>query len=111
MMNLITELDHSHRRTFPRNRKKQIMERIMGTVPQELIDVDGPRACYRTVRGLRSSGMGLIDFQPMETGFITVWYSERKSLFGLRRCGIAAQVVWQAKRDEYEFTTVSIWHI
>jgi len=109
----ISESDLGFMRQFPSSSKEQILQKIMLLVPRDSDVHSGERGYRRMMRKLRNQGFGLIDLQPMETAFRTVWYCRSKSLFGWRDSESVAMLLWEAPEDRWHggSTTVMKWRI
>lgn len=111
MNRLITERDRDHLGAFPATQRARILQEIMSRTPSAQMDLSGAHDSIRVVSKLRLAGMGLIDFQPYEMGFTSIWYREKTSCLGLLRTRAAALVLWQYRESEDELTSVAIWNI
>ena len=81
LISQINGLDHEHMQAFPAHRKAQVMAKIMSLTPIRNEVHQGNNKFAKAVLRLHRDGYGLIDVQPQETVFTTVWY-RKNSAFG-----------------------------
>jgi hypothetical protein len=110
MLTVITDQDRNYMNAFPIARKAKIIQEIMSRPPVEEDSLEGSNDYLKTILKLRADGMRLIDLQPQESAFTTVWYSRHRSLLGTVKAEIAALVVWEFDGDK-DVTTLRVWHI
>ena len=110
MTTRINDEDIEYLHSFPDRRKEALMRKIMAREPEQSVVVDGETGFEKTMLRLHRDGFGLIDLQPQESAFSTVWY---------RKCGplplpwIRSQVamlLWQAQEDG-DSTTLMTWRV
>lgn len=111
MGTLITNQDMDHMRTFPADRKMKIMREIMSERPVAERNFEGNTFCAKAILKLRADGMRLIDLQPLETAFVSIWYKKCGSFLSWAKSGVAAMVVWETNDHDNDVTTVRIWQI
>jgi hypothetical protein len=107
----ITDRDRGHMNAFPVKKKFRIMQRIMAKPPVSEWNFEGYNNYAKAMLKLRAGGLGLIDLQPQETAFTTVWYSKNRSLLGRVKTEVAAMVVWESNGNNEGLTTLRVWHI
>ena len=107
----ITARDRDHMNAFPVEKKMRIMQKIMARLPVSEWSFKGNNNYVKAMLKLRAGGLRLIDLQPQETAFTTVWYSKNRSLLGRVKTEVAAMVVWEFNGDAEGVTTLRIWHI
>jgi len=71
---------------------------------------EGNTHFVKTILKLRADGLRLIDLQPFETAFTSVWYRRNASLLGKAKADVAAMVVWEGS-DRQDVTTLRVWRI
>jgi hypothetical protein len=111
MATLITSQDMDYMKAFPADQKSKIMREIMSRCPVAERQFEGNTHCVKTILKLRADGLRLIDLQPQESAFISVWYKRNGSLLGRAKTEVAAMVVWACSDCEDDVTTVKIWKI
>jgi hypothetical protein len=111
----ITKRDLDHMRTFPALHKTRLMQEIMAKVPVAEKILQGNTHFVKTIRKLRADGLQLIDLQPREGIFRSIWYrrggSRMLSLFGRTKLEFATMVVWEVNDDAGDITTVRNWQL
>jgi hypothetical protein len=83
---------------------------MMHGAPAEEWQFEGKDEYARTLLRLREGGLRLIDLQPMETAFTSVWYGKYTSLSGRPGSEAIALLVWEQGARDAEVTTLRIWH-
>lgn len=112
MTTLITSQDLDHMKAFPADQKLKVMREIMSRSPIAERHFEGNTYCVKTILKLRADGLQLIDLQPQESAFTSVWYKKRNgSLLRRAKMEVAALVVWECNAREDDVTTVKIWQI
>lgn len=111
MATVITDQDVSHMKKFSATKKQKIITKIMSNTPVEESHLYGSASYARALLRFRARGLELIDVQPHETVFASVWYSESKSLLGRMKFDVAAMLVWELGGPDGDSTTLRIWHI
>ncbi|MBI4207393.1 MAG: hypothetical protein HY527_20430 [Betaproteobacteria bacterium] len=112
MATLITSQDMDYMKAFPAEQKLKIMREIMSRSPTAERDFEGNTYCVKTILKLRADGLRLIDLQPQESAFTSVWYRKKNgSLLGRAKTEVAAMVVWECSAHDDDVTTVKIWQI
>lgn len=102
--------DLAHLNAFPEHSRDRIMRTIMQRPVDDERICDGDHCYENTVTRLHARGFELIDLQPQEAAFTTVWYRGSKSWFGLRLSETAAMLVWEFNGSN-ERTTVREWRL
>jgi hypothetical protein len=108
---VITDQDMGHMKRFSPHKKQKIIGKIMSKKPVEESSLHGNTSYARALLRLRARGLQLIDVQPQETVFTTVWYRQNRSLLGRMKLEVAAMLVWEFGGHEGDSTTMRIWHI
>ena len=98
-------------KTFSATKKQKIITKIMSNTPIEESHLYGNASYARALLRFRARGLQLIDVQPHETVFASVWYSESKSLLGPMKFDVAAMLVWEFGGPDGDSATLRIWHI
>lgn len=102
-------------RAFPEHHKTRVMREIMTKAPVLEKTLRGNAHMVKTIRKLRADGLRLIDLQPWESVFISIWYkrvgSKMLSLLGRESLEFATMVVWEVNDDEGDITTIKNWQI
>jgi hypothetical protein len=111
MATLITSQDMEYMKAFPADRKVKIMREIMSRSPVAERNFEGNTYCVKTILQLRADGLRLIDLQPLECAFTSIWYKRNGSLLGRAKTEVAAMVVWEGNDRDDDVTTVKIWKI
>lgn len=111
MATAITDQDVGHMNAFPVKKKVKIIQDIMSKSPVEEWNLEGNTSYIKTILRLRASGLELIDLQPQETVFTTVWYSRNRSLLGRVKSEVAAMLMWESNGHDGGITTLRVWHI
>ena len=111
MATLITSQDMDYMKAFPADQKLKIMREIMSRSPAAERNFEGNTYCVKTILKLRADGLRLIDLQPLESAFTSVWYKRNGSLLGRGKTEIAAMVVWEGNDSDDDVTTVKVWKI
>lgn len=111
----ITARDLEYMRAFPAHHKSRLMHEIMTKAPVLEKTLQGNTHMVKTIRKLRADGLRLIDLQPREGVFRSIWYrragSRMLSVFGRANLEFATMVVWEVKGDEDDITTIRNWQI
>ena len=110
-MAVINSQDMSYMRAFPVAQKSKIMREIMSRSPVAERTYEGNTHFVKTILKLRTDGLRLIDLQPFEKAFASVWYKKNASLIGKTKADVAAMVVWEGGEREEDVTTVKVWRI
>lgn len=111
MATIITDQDVGHMKTFPATKKLKIIREIMSKSPAEECNLQGNTSYAKALLRLRAGGLELIDLQPQETVFTTVWYSQNRSLLGRVRSEVAAMLVWESNGHDGGITTLRFWRM
>ena len=109
----LSDKDLQHLRTFSPHKKAELIDAIMTRAATQ------QRTCYSNAQydlalaKLRKGGYGLIDFQPLETAFTTVWYRNKSRLLGLSKSESVVMLVWEAdcKNASDALTLMSLWEL
>lgn len=111
MAAIITTEDMEHMRAFPAHQKLKILREIMSRIPSAERHFEGNTYCVKTILKLRADGLRLIDLQPLESAFTSIWYKKNGSLLGRAKDEVAAMVVWECNADDDDVTTIRIWQM
>ena len=109
MATLITDQDLDNMNTFPLQEKEKIMRQIMSRPPVEERNFEGNNNCVKTILNLKASGLRLIDLQPQETHFTTIWYGKNGTWMNRLKSAAVAMVVWESNGEDK--ANLRIWHI
>lgn len=109
MATLITDQDLDNMHAFPVQEKEKIMRQIMSAPPVYERNVEGNNDCVKTLLNLKAGGLRLIDLQPQETVFTTIWYGKNGTLLGWLKSGAVALLVWES--NGVDKAVLRIWHI
>ena len=109
MATLITDQDLDNMNSFPVQEKEKIMRKIMSKPPVEEKSFEGNNNCVKTVLNLRAAGLRLIDLQPQETAFTTVWYGRTGSLMNWLKSDAVALLVWES--NGIDKAILRIWNV
>ena len=107
---LITENDVKHMKAFGAAERAALMQKIMSKTPVEERVFEGNSRSVRALWRLREEGLKLVDLNPQETLFTSLWYRNGKSILTRQKPHIAAMVVWEVS-DGGESATVKVWHV
>jgi hypothetical protein len=108
-MTLITEKDLNHMNAFPPSERAALMKKLMSMPPLEERVCEGGNESVRALWRLRADGLKLVDLEPQETAFTSVWYRNGRSFLSRQR-QIAAMVVWEINPQQ-EVATFRIWQV
>ena len=108
LISQVNALDHQHMQAFPAHRKAQVMEKIMSLTPVANVLSQGNNKFEKAVMNLHREGYGLIDLQPQETVFTSVWY--RKSHAFLDKSADVTMLLWEDDEGGASVTMMS-WRI
>jgi hypothetical protein len=103
----ITDGDHDHMKAFPAPQKLRLIEKIMSCSPATSAAFSGNNHYERAILRLRRDDFHLIDLQPQEFLFTSVWFKKCRSALGMPRVEIA-MLLWTA--DE-ELTHLRTWRL
>ena len=107
----INDRDREHLRAFPPHRKAQVMRHIGSRVPARSVVYRGKNEYEKAVLNLHRDGYGLIDMQPQELLFTTVWYRKDRSFLSK---GIdVTMLLWEHGGHSHggDLTTLATWRI
>jgi hypothetical protein len=107
---LITEKDMKHMKAFSPALRLALMQKIMSRAPVEERVFEGNTRSVLALWRLRVEGLKLVDLQPQETAFTTVWYRTGRTLLNRQKPNVAAMVIWELNDDE-EVATFKVWHV
>jgi len=105
----INHQDMEYLHFFPGERKAAVMQKIMSQRAGKRVVLDGDQGYENAVENLHSRGFGLIDLQPQETAFATVWYRKGREI--LRRASEEVAVLLWEVRENGDSTTVMTWQV
>jgi len=103
----INVLDHTHMQAFPAHRKAQVMEKIMSLTPIKNEEHQGNNQFEKAVMHLHREGYGLIDLQPQETVFTSVWYRKIRAFGG---SADVTMLLWEVDENDMSITMMR-WRI
>jgi len=104
----INDQDREHLQAFPPDLKTQVMEKIMSLAPVQNMVYRGNNQFEKAMLNIRREGYGLIDVQPHETAFISVWYRKNGSFLG--KGADVTMLLWENGEDS-DSTTLMSWKI
>jgi hypothetical protein len=105
----INERDREHLQEFPAHRKAMVMEKIMSLTPARHMVFHGKNHFEKAVLKIRRDGFRLIDLQPQETAFTTVWYRKGRSFLG--KGADVTMLLWEHSDEHGDSTTMMSWRI
>jgi hypothetical protein len=106
----INDRDREHLRAFPAHRKAQVMKQIGSRAPAQSVVYRGKNEYEKAVLNLHRDGYGLIDMQPQELLFTTVWYRKDRSF--LSTGADVTMLLWEdGGNDDDDSTTMTNWRI
>ena len=108
LISQVNALDHQHMQAFPAHRKAQVMEKIMSLTPVANVLSQGNNKFEKAVMNLHREGYGLIDLQPQETVFTSVWYRKSRALVG--KGADVTMLLWEDDEGGASVTMMS-WRI
>lgn len=103
----ITDDDLNHMNGFPAVRKLALIETIMSCAPAASVAFTGNNHYERAILRLRRDEFRLIDLQPQELLFTSVWYRKCRSAMKMSRIELA-MLLWVSKE---ELTNLTMWRI
>jgi hypothetical protein len=104
----INDSDMAHMNAFPADRKTWVLEQIMALAPlQKSVHMDNHHY-EKLLLKLRGDGYALIDLQPQETAFTSVWY--RNGRIPGAASENVAMLLWETL-EVGDSTTVMMWRI
>ena len=103
----ITDFDHEHMNAFPADTKLRLMQKIMSCTPVASAAFTGNNHYERAILCLRRDDFQLIDLQPQEFLFTSVWFRKYRSVIGMPRLWVA-MLLWMAEEETTHLTT---WRI
>ena len=95
-MSCFSEQDLQHLKAFPQTKKAEVLETIMARPATTQRNCSSHTEYDFTLMKLRKAGYRLIDFQPMETAFTSVWYRKSSRLLGLSTSESVVMLVWES---------------
>lgn len=104
----ITDADRAHLEAFPAERKAEIMNKIMSLTPVYNVVHQGGNQFEKAVLRMHREGYQLIDMQPHETAFTTVWYRKDRSI--LNKKSDIVMLLWE-DGEVVDSTTIMNWRI
>ena len=103
----INEGDLEHMNAFPAGKKLALLEKIMSRIPSASAAFTGSNHYERAILRLHKDSFLLIDLQPQEFLFTSVWHRKFRSVIGMPRLEVA-MLLWVV--DE-ELTHLRTWRI
>jgi len=104
----INDQDRAHMQSFPVHLKTQVMDKITSREPAEKVVYHGKNRYEKVMMNIHREGYGLIDIQPYETAFTSVWYRKSGALMG-KNIDIT-MLMWEEGADG-DTTTLMNWKI
>lgn len=105
----INDLDMEHRDAFPEAKRAWVLEKIMSLAPLQTEAHTENHHYEKTLLRLHDEGFDLIDLQPQETAFTSVWYRKGRLALRVARPN-AAMLVWVAS-EAGDSTTLMMWRV
>lgn len=103
----ITDDDLDHMNAFPAGKKLDLIGKIMSCTPATSAALTGNNHYERAILRLRRDDFQLIDLQPQEFLFTSVWYRKCLSVMRMPRVELA-MLLWIS---EEELTNLTTWRI
>ena len=107
---LITENDTKHMKAFSPALRASLKQKIMSRPPVEERIVEGNTRSGMELWRLRVEGLKLVDLQPQEGIFTSIWYRNGRTLLNRQKPNVAAMVIWELN-DDREVATFKFWHV
>ena len=107
----INDIDREHLRAFSAFRKALVMQKIEVLTPTRCVTYHGKNEYQKAIINIHRDGYGLIDMQPQELLFTTVWYRKDRSF--LSKGVDVTMLLWEHGGDSHEgdLTTLATWRI
>ena len=98
---------------FSQRKKAEVLETIMARPATTQVTCSSNIEYDFTLMKLRKAGYGLIDFQPIETAFTSVWYCKSSWLPGLSKSDSVVMLVWESINQNIsdKTTLLSMWEL
>ena len=106
MITQINDRDRQHLRTFSAHRKAEVMKKIMSSAPVQNVVYHGKNRFEKAMMEIHREGYGLIDMQPQENAFTTVWYRKGRKFTG--KNVDVTMLLWE-EGEQGDTTTVVCW--
>jgi hypothetical protein len=103
----ITDDDLDHMNAFPAGKKLELVEKIMSCTPAASAAFKGNNHYERAILRLRRDDFRLIDLQPQEFLFTSVWYRKYRSTMRMPHLELA-MLLWIS---EEQLTNLTTWRI
>ena len=106
---LITQIndgDRAYMQAFPAQLKAQVLNKISLLEPDESVVYHGNNRFEKAMMIIHREGYGLIDMQPHETAFSSVWYRKGRKLTG--KNAEVTMLMWE-ESEHGDVTTVVRW--
>lgn len=104
----INDSDREFLNAFPPQRKAQVMEEIMLLTPTQSVVRQGHNQFEKAMMTIHREGYGLIDVQPQESAFTTVWYRKNASFLG--KGADVTMLLWE-EAEQGDAVTLMHWKI
>ena len=104
----INDSDHAFLNAFSPQRKAQVMETIMSLTPTQAVVRQGYNQFEKAMMTIHREGYGLIDIQPQENAFTTVWYRKNASFLG--KGADITMLLWE-EAENGDAVTLMNWKI
>jgi hypothetical protein len=108
MSTRITDVDRAHMQAFPQEHKAVVMEKIMSVKPLQTVVHQGGNHFEKAVLNMHRESYELIDLQPHETAFTTLWYRKNRSFLGKK--ADVTMLLWE-DGEVSDSTTIMTWQI
>ena len=102
----LTEQDMQQLHAFPAHRKAHLVNTIMARRPTRELTCTSNTQYDIAILKLRKSGYVLIDLQPMETAFTSLWYRRKSKLLGLSAAESVVMLVWEMGDDDSDVSAL-----
>ena len=104
----ITDIDRAHMQAFSQERKAAVMAKIMTLTPLQTVVHQGGNQFEKAVLNMHREKFLLIDLQPHETAFTTVWYRDSRLFLGKQ--SDVTMLLWE-DGEVCDSTTIMTWRI
>ena len=107
-MTQINDRDREHMQSFPGDVKAQLLSKINSLQPIGCMVSNGSISFEKAMINIHREGYALIDLDPYETAFSSVWYRKSRKLRG----GVTEVIMlmWE-ENENSDTTTVRHWEI
>ena len=107
----INDLDREHLRAFPALRKELVMQKIEVIAPTRCATHKGKNEYQKAIINIHRDGYGLIDMQPHDSVFTSLWYRKDRSFLSMG--ADVTMLLWEdgGNDDDDDSTTMTSWKI